>query len=102
MNRSGGGKERITQCDGDGDSGVGGEVPEVDGDENTMEEDDEDEDEVVEEDEEDEDGGGGWEEEEQEEECPLQQDHVDVTDLMFLINYSYSVSSNLRNKTSVT
>ena len=89
MNRSGGGKERITQCDGDGDSGVGGEVPEVDGDENTMEEDDEDRDEVVvrrrtrrtsprtvv-----------GGKEEEQEEECPLQEDHVDVTDLMFLLN----------------
>ncbi len=38
----GGGEERITQCDGDGDSGVEGEV---DGDENTMEEDDEDRDE---------------------------------------------------------
>ncbi len=52
----------------------------------TPEEDDEDRDEVVEEDEEDEDGGGGWEEEEEQDEDPLQQDHVDVTDLMFLLN----------------
>ncbi len=79
----GGGKERIIQRDGDGDSGVGGEV---DGDENTMEEDDKDRDEVVEEDEEDEDGGGEWEEEDQKEEGPFQEDHVDVTDLMFLLN----------------
>jgi hypothetical protein len=41
---------------------------------------------ILGEEEEEEDGGGGWEDEEQEEECPLQQDHVDVTDLMFLLN----------------
>jgi hypothetical protein len=40
----------------------------------------------VEEDEEDEDGGGEWEEEDQKEEGPFQEDHVDVTDLMFLLN----------------
>jgi hypothetical protein len=52
-----GGKEGITQSDGDGDGGVGGEV---DRDENTIHEDDEDENEVVEDDEDDEDGGWGW------------------------------------------
>ncbi len=55
------------------------------GDENTIQEDDEDEDEIVEE---DEDGGGGWEEEDQKEEgpCPPQEDHLDVTNLMFLLH----------------
>jgi hypothetical protein len=58
-------------CDCDGDSDVWGEV---DGDDNTMQEDDEDED-----------GGGEWEEEDQEE-GPLQEDHVDVVNMMFLID----------------
>ena len=60
--------------------GVGG----GDGDDDTME-DSEDEDEVLEED----DDGWGQEEEEAEEEeeqHPFQQDHVDVTNLMDLLN----------------
>jgi hypothetical protein len=79
----GGGGKDIEQCDGHGDSGGerGG-----DGDDDSME-DDEDEDEVLEED-----NGWGQEEEEEEEEeeeqqqHPFQEDHVDVTNLLDLLN----------------
>ena len=90
--------EGITQCDDDGDSGVAGEW---DRDENTMEEDDEDEEEVVEEDEDDEDCSGRWEEEEQEEEGPHQQDHVDVTNMMFF-STSHTLFEVIEQQTSVT
>jgi hypothetical protein len=47
-------------------------------------EDDEDEDEVLEE----VNGWGQWEEEEEEEQHPFQQDHVDVTNFLHLLNRS--------------
>ena len=46
-------------------------------------EDDEDEDKVLEED-----NGSGLEEEEEEQQDPLQEDHVDVTNLLHVINRS--------------
>jgi hypothetical protein len=54
-----------------------------DGDDDSME-DDEDEDEVLEE----VNGWGQWEEEEEEEQHPFQQDHVDVTNFLHLLNRS--------------
>jgi hypothetical protein len=74
---------------------------EWDREENTMEEDDEDDEEVVEEDEDDEDCGGRWEEEEQEEEGPHQQDHVDVTNMMFF-STSHTLFEVIEQQTSVT
>ena len=64
---------------GDGDSGGGGGG---DDDDDSME-DDEDEDKVLEED-----NGSGLEEEEEEEQDPLQEDHVDVTNLLHVLNRS--------------
>ena len=66
----------IEQCDGDGDSGG-------DDDDDSLE-DDEDEDKVLEED-----NGSGLEvEEEEEQQDPLQEDHVDVTNLLHVLNRS--------------
>ena len=76
----GGGGKGIEQCDGDGDSVGGGGG---DGDDDSME-DDEDEEEVLEED----NGWGEEEEEEEESQHPFQQDLVDVTNFLHLLNRS--------------
>ena len=70
----------IEQCDGDGDSGGGGGGYD---DDDSMQ-DDEDEDKILEED----NGSGQEEEEEEEQQDPLQEDHVDVTNLLHLLNRS--------------
>jgi hypothetical protein len=80
VKRVGGGGKGIEQCDGDGDSGGGGGG---DDDDDSME-DDEDEDKVLEED----NGSGQEEEEEEDQQDPLQEDHVDVTNLLHLLNRS--------------
>ena len=77
----GGGGKDIELCDGHGDSGGGRGG---DGDDDIMQ-DDHDEDEILE------DNGCGQEEEEEEEEedqHPFQEDHVDVTNWMDLLNRS--------------
>ena len=81
LNCGGGGSKDIELCDGHGDSGGGRGG---DGDDDSME-DDEDEDEVLEEE-----NGVGQEEEEEEEEKqhPFQEDHVDVTNFLDLLNRS--------------
>jgi hypothetical protein len=78
VNRVGGGWGRELNSDGDGDSGGWGGG---DDDDDSME-DDEDEDKLLEED----NGSGQEEEEEEEKQDPLQEDHVDVTNLLQLIN----------------
>ncbi len=81
MGESGGGwvGNGIEQCDGDGEGGVGGRG---DGDDDSMD-DDEHDDEVLE------DNRSEPEEEEEEEQQDLsQEDHVEVTDLLHLLNRS--------------
>ncbi len=68
----------IEQCDGDGEGGWGG----GNGDDDSMD-DDEHDNEVLEEN-----RSGPEEEEEEEQEDPFQQDHVEVTDLLHLLNRS--------------
>jgi len=79
----GGGWKGIEQCDGDGDSGGGGGG---DDDDDSMQ-DDEDEDKILEED----NGSGQEEEEEEDQQDPLQEDHVDVTNLLHLLNRSVTL-----------
>jgi hypothetical protein len=71
----------IEQCDGDGEGGGGG----GDGDDDSMD-DDENDTEVLEE------NRSGPEEEEMEEfQDPFQEDHVEVTDFLYLLNRSVTL-----------